>query len=375
MDYICRKIQLQAGDKVVDAGCGWGALALHMAKHYGASVKAFNISKEQILFARDRAKEEGLSRQVEFIEDDYRSILGQFDAFVSVGMLEHVGAEHYKDLGRVVHRTIGATGRGLLHFIGRNQARSFSPWIRKRIFPGAYVPALRQVMDLLEPWDFSVLDLENLRYHYVRTLEHWLARFESSTGRVSQMFGPEFVRAWRLYLAGSIAAFRVGNLQLFQLDIPPASTSNVSMVLARTFTNSSQRQRKNPDGFMRYLDCRRRACGFFLCVGVTARGPRDVAILDKRVFPRDKICGGWITPAVLNELRIDPLEYARDDHVLQSITGFRTSWMGGPEVQTDYGRTVSYGIRRFEFDEFLLQRCGARVFQGESLTRLERLRA
>jgi cyclopropane-fatty-acyl-phospholipid synthase len=217
MDYVCRKAHLQPGEKVTEAGCGWGALAIHMAKHYGVTVRAFNISKEQILFARERAKKEGLTHQVEFIEDDYRNISERCDAFVSVGMLEHIGAEHYKDLGRIIHRLIGDSGRGLLHFIGRNQCSPFSPWMRKRIFPGAYVPTLRQVMDTLEPWNFSVLDVENLRYHYARTIEHWLSRFESSTDRAAKMFGAEFVRAWRLYLAGSIAAFRVGRLQLFQV--------------------------------------------------------------------------------------------------------------------------------------------------------------
>lgn len=227
MDYVCRKLHLQPGDRVVDAGCGWGALALHMARHYGVTVKAFNVSNEQILVARERARKENLSHQVEFIEDDYRNISGEFDAFVSVGMLEHVGVENYEELGRVIHRAIGDSGRGLLHFIGRNQARPFSPWIRKRIFPGAYVPTLRQAMDLFEPWDFSVLDVENLRLHYAKTLEHWLARFERSSDSVAKMFGPEFVRAWRLYLAGSIAAFRAGTLQLFQVVFAGSACRNL----------------------------------------------------------------------------------------------------------------------------------------------------
>jgi cyclopropane-fatty-acyl-phospholipid synthase len=217
MDYVCRKVQLQPGDKVVEAGCGWGSLALHMARHHGVMVRAFNISKEQILFARERARRENLSHQVEFIEDDYRNISGHYDAFVSVGMLEHIGAEHYKDLGRIIYHTIGDSGRGLLHFIGRNQLCPFSLWIRKRIFPGAHIPTIRQVMDVFEPWDFSVLDAENLRHHYAKTLEYWLSRFEDAEDRVCKMFGSEFVRAWRLYLAGSIAAFRVGRLQLFQI--------------------------------------------------------------------------------------------------------------------------------------------------------------
>lgn len=217
LDYVCRKLQLQPGERVVEAGCGWGALALYMAEHYGVSVRAFNISREQIVEARRRAKERGLTQQVEFIEDDYRNISGQYDAFVSVGMLEHVGRENYRDFSKVLQRSIHETGRGFLHFIGRNQPRAFSRWTRKRIFPGAYAPALSQVMQIFEQWNLAVLDVENLRLHYAKTLEHWLARFEKSKQRVADMFGPEFVRAWRLYLAGSIAGFRVGTLQLFQV--------------------------------------------------------------------------------------------------------------------------------------------------------------
>ena len=227
MDYICRKLRLQPGETVVEAGCGWGALALHMANNYGVKVKAFNISREQILVARELATREGLSSQVEFIEDDYRNISGPCDVLASVGMLEHIGAEHYKELGQVIHRAIGDSGRGLLHFIGRNRPGTFSPWIRKRIFPGAYIPVLREMLDLLEPWNFSALDVENLRSHYEKTLEHWLTRFEASTDQVTKMFGPEFVRAWRLYLAGSIAAFRVGTLQLFQVTFAGPSCRQI----------------------------------------------------------------------------------------------------------------------------------------------------
>lgn len=216
MDYVCRKVQLRVGEKVIEAGCGWGALALYMARNYGVTVRAFNISNEQVRYARERARMEGLSHLVEFIEDDYRNISGNCDAFISVGMLEHVGAEHYSELGKVIQRTTGKAGRGLLHFIGRVQARPFSGWIRKRIFPGAYAPALSQALDVLEPQNFAVLDVENLRFHYAKTLEHWLNRFEQSAAKVAEMFDEDFVRAWRLYLAGSLTAFRVGSLQLFQ---------------------------------------------------------------------------------------------------------------------------------------------------------------
>jgi cyclopropane-fatty-acyl-phospholipid synthase len=162
---------------------------------------------------------------VEFIEDDYRNISGRFDAFVSVGMLEHVGAAHFSDYAEVIHRSIADTGRGLLHFIGRNHKGHFSRWIRKRIFPGAYAPTLSEVMEALEPYRYSVWDVENLRPHYAKTLEHWLQRFETSSQQVTEMYDPEFVRAWRLYLAGSIAGFRTGTLQLFQIAFAGSKSS------------------------------------------------------------------------------------------------------------------------------------------------------
>src|SRR5205823_5879052 len=117
MDLVCRKLELRAGERVVEAGCGWGSLALHMARHYGVSVRAFNLSTEQIAFARERADEDGLSDRVEFVEDDYRNMTGTYDVFVSVGMLEHVGTAHYPTLGCVIDRSLAPDGRGLLHFI------------------------------------------------------------------------------------------------------------------------------------------------------------------------------------------------------------------------------------------------------------------
>jgi cyclopropane-fatty-acyl-phospholipid synthase len=235
MNHVCRKLQLKPGDKVVEAGCGWGALALHMAREYGATVKAFNISREQIVYARRQAEQDGLSSQVEFIEDDYRNITGRFDAFVSVGMLEHVGLKHYRNLGGVIHSCLSDHGRGFLHFIGRNRPQRLSAWTRKRIFPGAYTPALRQAMDCFEDWDFSILDIENLRLHYALTLRHWLARFEKSRGRIEAAFGPEFVRAWRLYLTGSIAAFQTGTMQLFQVTFARGADNSIPMTRAHLY--------------------------------------------------------------------------------------------------------------------------------------------
>ena len=227
MDHVCRKLRLQPGDKVVETGCGWGALALHMGKHYGAKVIAFNISTEQVAFARQRAKSEGLEGQVEFIEDDYRNVSGEFDAFVSVGMLEHVGTENYQELGAVIDRTLKNDGRGLIHSIGLNYPRPMDAWTERHIFPGANPPSLAQMMQIFEPYDFSVLDVENLRLHYAKTLEHWLQRFENNVERITEMFDPAFVRAWRLYLAGSFTAFKTGGMQLFQVNFTRAGNNQI----------------------------------------------------------------------------------------------------------------------------------------------------
>jgi cyclopropane-fatty-acyl-phospholipid synthase len=227
MDHVCRKLQLKPGEQVAEAGCGWGALALHMARDYGVRVKAYNVSHQQILYARERARAEGLDGRVEFVEDDYRNIDGRFDAFVSVGMLEHVGADNYRGLGDVIQRVLKDSGRGLIHTIGRNRAQPMNAWIEKRIFPGAYPPTLGEMMEIFGPHEFSVLDVENLRLHYARTLEHWLWRFEKSGERIQAMFDENFVRAWRLYLAGSCAAFTTSDLQLFQVLFAPRNNNDL----------------------------------------------------------------------------------------------------------------------------------------------------
>ncbi len=242
LDLVCRKLQLRAGETVVEAGCGWGALALHMARHYGVRVQAFNLSGEQLRWARARARREGLDGRVEFIEDDYRNVAGACDAFVSVGMLEHVGRRSYTALADVLRRTVKKDGgRGLLHFIGRDAPRPLNPWIRRRIFPGAYVPALAEVArDILAPAGMSVVDVENLRLHYARTLAHWSERFNAARDRVRATAGEEFCRTWELYLAGSEAAFRTGWMQLFQVIFAPRESAPPFLTRAPLYTPQGQ---------------------------------------------------------------------------------------------------------------------------------------
>ncbi len=219
MDLVCRKLALRPGESVAEAGCGWGALARHMARRYRVRVTACNLSHEQIAWARRRAAEEGLAERVQFLEADYRELRGRFDAFVSVGMLEHVGLRSYGDLAATIDRCLDPRrGRGLLHFIGRDAPHPLNGWIRKRIFPGAYAPTVDQVVRrVLRPAGLGVIDVENLRRHYALTLDHWRRRYEQAlaAGRIG--FDRFFQRAWRLYLAGSQAAFTTGWLQLFQV--------------------------------------------------------------------------------------------------------------------------------------------------------------
>ncbi|GAB4135101.1 MAG: cyclopropane-fatty-acyl-phospholipid synthase family protein [Planctomycetaceae bacterium] len=217
MDHVCRKLEIKPGDTVIEAGCGWGAFALHMARHYGARVRAYNISQEQIAYARERCRQERLDDRVEFIQDDWRSIDQTADVFASIGMLEHVGLENYEALGRKIKQVLKPGGRALIHSIGQNQPCPFDPWIERRIFPGAYPPTLAEMMRIFESNAFSVLDVENIRLHYAETLWHWLDRFEKSADKVQDMFDDTFVRAWRLYLTGSFAAFEADRLQLYQV--------------------------------------------------------------------------------------------------------------------------------------------------------------
>ena len=217
MHHVCRKVRLEPGQRVVEAGCGWGSLALHMARHYGVKVRAFNISHEQVAYAREQAARSGLDSQVEFVEDDYRNISGKYDAFVSVGMLEHVGPDHYETLGEVIARSLEEDGLGIVHSVGRSRPSAVNAWLEQRIFPGSYPPSLREMMSIFEGNQFSIIDIENLRLHYARTLMEWLARFDANVSTVRQRYDEAFVRAWRLYLGGCAAAFLSSSIQLFQV--------------------------------------------------------------------------------------------------------------------------------------------------------------
>lgn len=235
MDHVCRKLALRPGEDVVEAGCGWGSLALHMAERYGVRVRAYNLSSAQIAHARQEARRRGLEGRVSFVEDDYRNITGRYDAFVSVGMLEHVGRRHYPTLGRVIARALKPDGRGLLHSIGRARPQRMNRWLVRRIFPGAYIPSLKEMMDVCEAGNLAVLDVENLRLHYARTLEHWLERLERAAERIRAAYDERLVRAYRLYLASSMAAFRTGSCHLYQVVFSRAGNNRIPWTRAHVY--------------------------------------------------------------------------------------------------------------------------------------------
>jgi len=235
MHHVCRKLDLRPGETVIEAGCGWGGFAIFMAKHYGVNVRAYNLSREQVVHARAWASTENLDGQVEFILDDFRNASGVCDAIVSIGMLEHIGRGNYRAIGQVIDNCLKENGRGLLHFIGRDRRAPINPWIARRIFPGAYPPTLKQLGVIFEPAGLSVLDVENLRPHYARTVNDWLVRYEAVADQVVDMFDETFYRAWKLYLAGSVATFKLGRLQLFQILFARSGRNPVPVTRAHQY--------------------------------------------------------------------------------------------------------------------------------------------
>jgi cyclopropane-fatty-acyl-phospholipid synthase len=237
LDHVCRKLRLRSDQRVLELGCGWGALAIHAARRYGARVRAFNVSPEQLAWAREQAEKQGVASRVEFVLDDYRNATGSYDAFVSVGMLEHVGPEHFEELGGVIERTLAPEGLGLIHTIGRSRPQPLNRWVATRIFPNAHPPALSEMMRIFEPRDFAVLDVENLRKHYELTASEWLARYQANRRLIAAHVPEETARAFELYLAGTVAAFRCGWMSLYQVVFTRAKNGAIPWTRADLYSD------------------------------------------------------------------------------------------------------------------------------------------
>ena len=225
--HIAAKLCLDRPNlSVLDIGCGWGGMALTLARDHGARVTGITLSTEQLAEARNRAVAEGLEDRVSFELRDYRTMDQQFDRIVSVGMFEHVGVGHYREFFDTVARCLDPRGVALLHAIGRSEGPGCTnPWIAKYIFPGGYTPALSEVLPPIEQSRLVATDIEILRLHYAETLRHWRRRFTANRDAIASLYDERFCRMWEFYLCGSELSFRRDGNMVFQIQLAHDQTA------------------------------------------------------------------------------------------------------------------------------------------------------
>ena len=221
--HIASKLLLNKPDlEVLDIGCGWGGMALTLARDYGARVTGITLSEEQLGIARQRAQAEGLEGRVRFEMLDYRKLNHKFDRIVSVGMFEHVGVRHYGQFFEIIKRNLVEDGVALVHSIGRNDGPgTTNPWINKYIFPGGYSPALSEVFGAVEKSGLWVTDCEVLRLHYAKTIAIWRERFAAKREQAIALYDERFARMFEFYLDAAELSFRVQGHMNFQLQLSP----------------------------------------------------------------------------------------------------------------------------------------------------------
>ena len=240
LDYLCRKLRLRTGQRLLDIGCGWGALVIHAAKHFGVRAEGITLSEPQAEWARARIAEAGLRSDAAIEVGDYREICANgsefYDAIVSVGMAEHVGRERLPDYFAAAHRALKPGGVFLNQAIGENivtrpDNRNGS-FIEQYVFPDGDIPPLPMMLRVAESAHFEIRDVENLREHYALTLRHWLRRLETNHDKALQFVDESMYRVWRLYLAGSAHGFHRGHLAVFQTllaKLDPSGQSNLPL--------------------------------------------------------------------------------------------------------------------------------------------------
>ncbi|MFL5336530.1 MAG: class I SAM-dependent methyltransferase, partial [Geminicoccaceae bacterium] len=242
--HIAAKLRLKPGMRVVDFGCGWGSLAMYLARHHDVDVTAVTLSKEQVAWGNARASELGLADRVRLLHRDYREVEGTFDRVVSIGMLEHVGVRQYDTMFRRIKALLPEHGVALVHSIGRVQGPgSTNPWIKKYIFPGGYIPALSEVLPSIERSGLWVTDIEVLRLHYAHTLRQWRERFVANWDKAAALYDERFCRMWEYYLATSEVSFRYLDNMNFQIQLAP---ERATLPLARDYMLDEERSPAMP---------------------------------------------------------------------------------------------------------------------------------
>ena len=218
--HLAAKLLLDGNQRVLDIGCGWGGLGLYLAEFCTADVTGVTLSQEQHAVANERAGEKGLAERASFLLQDYRDVNERFDRIVSVGMFEHVGVGHYDSFFTKCAELLNDDGVMVLHSIGRSEGPGVTnPWIAKYIFPGGYIPALSEVLPVVERAGLLVTDIEILRLHYAETLKAWRERFLAHREGVERIYEPRFVRMWEFYLAASEMSFREQNMMVMQIQL------------------------------------------------------------------------------------------------------------------------------------------------------------
>lgn len=232
LDHTLKKLDLKAGEKLLDIGCGWGWLAIRAAQNYGVKVLGITISEEQYKVAKQRVQDAKLDEQVKIELLNYQDLDGskyQFDKIVSVGMFEHVGKANIPLYFKKVKEVLKVGGMFLLHSIMCCFEGETNAWIDKYIFPGGYLPSLREVVSIMSESDFHLLTAESLRFHYAKTLDMWYQNFNENIDKISQKFDARFIRMWGLYLDSCASAFRVGSVDLYQLLLTNSVNNDLSL--------------------------------------------------------------------------------------------------------------------------------------------------
>lgn len=217
--YILRKLNLREGDKLLDIGSGWGWLIIEAAKLYGVNATGITLSKEQYDKTMARIAEEGLKDKVEVRLMDYRELAEtgeKFDRVVSVGMIEHVGKANIPKYMETVDKLLVPYGVSLLHCITGQVESEGNRWIKKYIFPGGYIPSVRELVAAMPDFDFHIVDVESLRLHYFNTLKHWSENFDDCIDEVRKKYDERFIRMWRMYLNACAASFHYGVVDIHQ---------------------------------------------------------------------------------------------------------------------------------------------------------------